>query len=309
MIRLVLAVVIILTTCAQPAPEILTFVQSLPKLPLTRGDVWIQPPSPGWEIGMISTLSADEHGAIYLLQRGPKADPIVVVNRQGQVLRSWGAGRFEIPHAIRIASDGNVWTTDSSSSVVRKFSPQGAEILQISVGGQPPGKSGRPAGTTDIAFAPNGRLFISDGYGNARILEYKAGGNRTTEWGSPGTEPGQFHLPHAIVADDQNNIYVADRENGRIQRFDLSGKYLGEWDYLGKPMSLSLGLQNTIWVGTNRTSGALTGGWVLQLDRRTGKVLGYLEAGDTDIHAMTTTRDGDVLIAGKGKIAWFHAAS
>lgn len=309
MARLVLAALIVLRAGAQPAPELVSLVQSLPKLPLTRTDVVVAAPSEGWELGMISTLTTDSQGAVYLLQRGKKADPVVIVDREGHVLHSFGAGLFEIPHAIRIAPDGNVWTVDSSSSAVQEFNPQGARILAFSVGGQPVSKNGRFAGATDIAFASAGRLFVSDGYGNARILEYNAKGEKIAEWGSTGSEPGKFHLPHAITADEHNILYVADRENGRIQHFDAAGKFLGEWDGLGKPMALALGSGNSIWVGTNTSSGALTGGYVLKLDRKTGKALGYVEAGDADIHAVTVTSEGDVLIAGKGKIAWFHAVN
>ncbi len=309
MVKLVLAVFLALMANARPAPELLSIIQSTQKLPLARTDVSIVAPSEGWEMGMISALTPDSQGDVYLLQRGSKAEPVVVVDREGHVLRSFGSGLFDIPHGIRIAPDGNIWTVDSSSSVVEEFSSRGEKLLQFSVGGQPVSKKGRFAGTTDIAFALGGRLFVSDGYGNARILEYDRTGARVAEWGGPGTRPGEFHLPHAIAIDELSIIYVADRENGRIQRFDLNGKFVGEWDGLGNPMSLTLGPGNAVWVGTNTTSGALTGGYVLKLDRNTGKVLGYLEAGDTDIHAMTATPAGDVLIAGKGKIAWFHGAN
>jgi hypothetical protein len=80
-------------------------------------------------------------------------------------------------------------------------------------------------GTTDVAFGAKGRFFISDGYANARILEYTADGKKVREWGSAGAGPGQFHLPHSIVVDENDMLYVADRENGRIEKFDLDGKF------------------------------------------------------------------------------------
>ena len=103
--------------------------------------------------------------------------------------------------------------------MVYKFSPEGKTLLQIEVGGQP-APCGGFCSTTDIAFAPDGHLFIADGYRNARILEYSADGKKLREWGSAGTGPGQFRLPHSIQIDDKGVIYVADRENGRVQRFD-----------------------------------------------------------------------------------------
>jgi sugar lactone lactonase YvrE len=114
--------------------------------------------------------------------------------------------------------------------VILKFTPEGKKLQEISVGEMAVGdKCAFPTlcGTTDITFGPNGRLFISDGYGNARILEYTPGGKRVKSWGSAGTGPGQFNIPHGI-AYQGNTLYVADRGNSRVQRFDLDGRYLGE---------------------------------------------------------------------------------
>src|SRR5262249_27118564 len=159
--------------------------------------------------------------------------------RDGRVLRSWGKGLYKIPHSIRVDPQGNIWTTDAASSLVLKFTPQGKKLLEIAVGGQPAHPASPFCGTTDIAFGPDGRMFVSDGSATASILEYTADGRRVREWGTPGTGPGQFHLPHGIAVDENGIVYVADRENGRIQRFDLEGHYLGEWSNLGKTFSLN----------------------------------------------------------------------
>jgi hypothetical protein len=204
---------------------------------LHRTELAVQAPSEGWELGMISWVDVDRKGNIYLLQRGEKADPVVVIDRQGHVLRSWGKGLYKIPHSIRIDSAGNVWTTDAESSTVLKFTPAGKRLMQIEVGEQPTGRRSRFVGTTDVAFGPHGRLFITDGYGNARVLEYTPDGKRVRQWGTAGGGPGQFRLPHGITIDRENIIYIADRENGRVQKFDLDGKYLGEWP-LGRTYSV-----------------------------------------------------------------------
>ncbi len=174
-------------------------------------------------MGMVSWVAADRNGLIYLLQRGDKADPVIVVDRAGKIVRSWGKGLYTTPHAIRVDPQGNVWTTDAASSMVYKFSPEGKTLLQIEVGGQPT-PCGNFCSTTDIAFASDGHLFIADGYRNARILEYAADGKKLREWGSAGTGPGQFRLPHSIQIDGSGVVYVADRENGRIQRFVARGQ-------------------------------------------------------------------------------------
>ena len=276
-------------------------VASSPVLPLRAADLRVQPPRAGWQLGMVSWISVDRTGLIYLLQRGDKADPIVVVDRDGRVVRSWGKGMFTTPHALRIDAEGNVWTTDAATSVVYKFSPTGTKLMEIRVGGQPspchditdPSPSAF-CGTTDIAFAPNGHVFISDGYYNARVLEYTAGGKKVREWGTPGRGPGQFRLVHSIQVDSAGVIYVSDRENGRVQRFDQSGKYLGEWDNLGRIFSLKLD-GNFIWLGTQPLDlPNFVSGWVLKLDRHSGKLLGHVDIAGA--HGMDVLSNGVVLL-------------
>ncbi len=236
----------------------------------------------------------------YLLQRGTSADPIIALDRQGHVLRSWGRGLFKIPHGIRLDREGNVWTVDSGSSLVQKFSSGGKKLLEIPIGGQPP--SGKFNGATDIAFGPDGRVYVADGYGNARILEYAPDGRLLGQWGAHGAGPGQFNVPHAIVIGPDSVVYVADRENGRVQRFDLEGRYLGEWDGLGKPMTLRLQADGSLLVGTGyrnqpgRSPAWLA--WILKIDTRTGKLVGYLEVGD-DAHALETLAEDDILTGGE----------
>lgn len=149
-------------------------------------------------------------------------------------------------------------------------------------------------GTTDVAFAPNGHVFIADGYSNNRILEYSANGKKLKEWGSAGTGPGQFHLPHSIAIDDGGMVYVSDRENGRIQRFDLTGKYLGEWPNLGRIYSLEIH-GDALWIVTQPLELPNSApGWMLKLDRATGQVLGSVDV--IDGHGMVALDNGDLLV-------------
>jgi len=156
---------------AQQAAELRALASRSPRLALESVPVKVQPPGPGWELGMVSWIAVDRDGLIYLLQRGDKADPIIVLDREGRVLRSWGKGLYTMPHSIRIDAEGNVWTTYAATSMVIKFTRQGKKLLQIPVGGQPVPSRNNFCGTTDSAFAPNGHIFISDGYANARVLE------------------------------------------------------------------------------------------------------------------------------------------
>jgi DNA-binding beta-propeller fold protein YncE len=269
-------------------------VKQAPKLPLQAGPLEVQAPStPGWAIGMVSWVAAGPDGLIYLLQRGEQADPVIVVDRNGKIVRSWGKGIYTTPHAIRVDPQGNIWTTDAASSMVHKFSPQGAKLLAIEVGGQPD-PCGRFCSTTDVAFAPNGQIYIADGYRNARILEYTPQGKRVREWGEAGIGPGQFRLPHSIQVDSSGTIYVADRENGRIQRFDLQGKYLGEWSQYGKTFGLKLD-GNAIWLSTIPRGPNSVPGWLIKVERNSGKVLGAVDSEGN--HGMDVLPNGELLSA------------
>jgi len=236
----------------------------------------------GESLGTVSSVAADRNGAIYVLQRGDTADPVIVVNREGQVLRSWGKGMFTVPHSVRVDPQGNIWTVDAGSSVLLKFTPEGKKLQEIIVGETAVGDTcafPTLCGTTDVTFGPNGRLFISDGYGNARILEYTADGKRVKVWGSSGTGPGQFQIPHGI-ANDGRTLYVADRTNARIQRFDLDGRYQSEWTHLGRPFALKI-IGGALWVATMTLEQGAQGRaqpWLLKVDPANGKVLGQAES-------------------------------
>jgi hypothetical protein len=269
--------------------------------------IMIQPPSADWTTDYVSSVAAGPDGTTYLLHRNLKVDPVVVIDRSGRIVRSWGSGLYTNPHSIRLDPEGNVWTVDSGSSVVLKFTPQGKQLLRVEVGELP--KSARGSrGAADIAFAPRGRIFIADGYGNARVLEYDGNGRRVRQWGSSGTGPGQFHLVHGIAAGD-GILYVADRQNGRIQRFNLDGKYLGEWNHLGKTFSVSVAKDGNLWIGTHpRNVINEAPGWLVNVDRNNGMVLGYVES--PGLHSVDATVAGMVLAdPGRGntnRVVWFR---
>jgi len=255
-------------------------VEAAPRLNLKATDLALQPPKPGWAVEMVSSVAAGSDGMIYVLQRGPDADPVLAVDSQGQVKHSWGTGLYAIPHSIRVDPDGNVWTVDSGSSQTYKFSPHGKQLLHIDVG-EMPEKNSPFRGTSDIAFAPNGNLLIADGYGNARILEYSPEGKRLRAWGRPGTGDGELNLPHSVAIDERGIIYVGDRENGRIQRFTREGNYIDQWDGLGKTYSLHLA-GDAIWLGSHRLDESNgSPGWLIKLNRDTGKILGFVPSTGT----------------------------
>jgi DNA-binding beta-propeller fold protein YncE len=266
---------------------------SSPRLPLTGGALPVKPRHEGWALGMVSWVAADATGLVYLLQRGDKADQVVVLNPEGEVVRSWGKGMYTMPHAIRLDPQGNVWTTDAASSMVYKFSPRGRLLMKIEVGGQPT-PCGNFCSTTDVAFAADGHVFIADGYRNARILEYTGEGKKVKEWGTAGTGPGQFRLPHSIQIGPDHIVYVADRENGRIQRFDRTGAFLGEWTRFGKTFGLKL-VGDALWLSTIPRGPNTAPGWLIKIDKVNGTVRGYVESHGN--HGMEVMTSGDLLLS------------
>jgi len=291
---------------AEKTTKLKAMLAASPLLALVETNLPIQLDA-GEELGKVSWVARDQKSGItWLIQRGDKADPVMAVDDEGNVIHAFGKGLYTIPHAIRLDPQGNVWTVDAGSSTVIKFSPTGKKLMQIDVGGMPAGCT-QFCGTTDITFAPNGHIFISDGYRNARILEYAADGTKVREWGTRGTGPGEFHLPHSIVVDENNILYVADRENGRIEKFDLDGKFLGEIPTLGRTYCLKLGPKGTLWAGVaplDEPTGAA--GWLVKLDRTSGKLLGYVPVTDKNgLHSVEIDGDGNPMTVVDNKVIMF----
>jgi hypothetical protein len=309
--RLLFALLCALSALAQNAPgpnpdaravALRALLSETPRMPVEQIPLASRLPNAS-SLGTVSSVAADRSGVIYVLQRGDKADPVIAVSREGQMLRSWGKGMFTVPHSVRVDPQGNIWTVDAGSSVLLKFTPEGKKLQQIDVGEVATGQDcafPTLCGTTDIAFGPNGRLFVSDGYGNARILEYSAEGKRVRAWGSKGGGLGQFRIPHGIATDGKV-LFVADRENARIQRFDFDGRYLGEWTHLGRPFALKM-TGGSLWVALmtlepgGRGEGPRPSPWFVRIDPATGKPLGQAEAPGP--HSIDAGENGELYASG-----------
>jgi sugar lactone lactonase YvrE len=277
---------------AEKTAKLKAMLAETPVLALVGTDLPIMLPD-GVELGMVSWMAYDAKTHVtWLLHRGDKIDPVLAVDASGTILHHFGKGMFTIPHAIRLDPAGNVWTVDAGSSKVMKFSPDGKLLMTIDVGGMPERKNGF-AGTTDIGFGPKGHVFVTDGYGNARVLEYTADGAKVKEWGTAGVGPGEFHLPHSIAM-GKDMMYVADRENGRIEKFDLDGKYLGKFKTDGRTYSIRLGKDGALWAGINPLDAPTSDpGWLVKMDAKTGKFLGYVAVNEkTCLHSVDVDEDG-----------------
>jgi hypothetical protein len=289
------------------AAELRARIEATPILQFKKMELLVKLPATQ-ELGMISWLAYDpRHAALWLIQRGNKADPIIEVDMQGRLLCSFGRGLFKIPHSIRLDPHGNLWTVDAGSSRVIKFSPKGEELLHFDLPQPVQASDNSFSGATDITFAPNGRILISDGYVNARVLVYTAQGKRIAEWGTAGSGAGQLHLPHAILVEKGNIVYIADRENGRIEKFDLDGRYLGEIDGLGRVYSLAFGERGTLWATTaplNVPPGSP--GWILKMDRKTGRILGHVSvSAEPGLHCLDMVNADQPLISIGNEVLWF----
>jgi outer membrane protein assembly factor BamB len=228
-------------------------------------------PVPGWPklpdgvtLGPVSAVATDSSDRVYVFHRGKR--PVLVFDRDGKFLRSWGDDHLKTPHGLRIDKDGNVWVTDIGTHQVLKFDADGKLLLALGKKGQPgagPDQFDRP---TDVAVAPTGEFYVSDGYGNSRVLKFSKDGKLVKQWGRKGKGEGEFDLPHAICLDARGRVYVGDRENDRVLVFDADGKFLAVWKESGAPYGLFLA-GDRLFVADGRA------GWVKVLDGD-GKPLG-----------------------------------
>ena len=141
---------------------------------------------------------------------------------------------------MHIDADDNLYCTDDGDHTVRKCTTDGKVLLTIGIPNKPaPFMSGEPFHRcTHTALSPKGEIYVSDGYGNACVHKYSPDGKLLKTWGEPGTDPGQFNIVHNIATDADGWVYVADRENHRVQVFDGNGKYETQWNNLHRPCAL-----------------------------------------------------------------------
>ncbi len=187
------------------------------------------------EIGAMSAVELDAKGNIYVLHRGPK--PIMVFDKKGRHVRSFGDGMFKVAHGLRADRQGNIWTTDNALHVLRKFSPEGKLLQTIGEEGKGGADEAHFRSPDDIVFTTKGEMIVADA-GNGRIVRLSAAGKYVSAWGKKGKGPGEFAAAHGLAIDKQDRIYVADRGNNRVQVFDLTGKQLGMWTGFGNPFGL-----------------------------------------------------------------------
>jgi peptidylamidoglycolate lyase len=158
------------------------------------------------------------------------ANTILMLDRQtGKILNSWGGNLFIMPHGLTVDKDNNVWVTDVGLHQIFKFSHDGKLLMKLGEAKIPGNDSLHFNRPTDVAVAADGSFYVSDGYRNSRVVKFSKSGEYLFEWGKKGNKPGEFNIPHAIDLDARGNVYVADRQNNRMQEFDADGRFLKEW--------------------------------------------------------------------------------
>jgi DNA-binding beta-propeller fold protein YncE len=215
----------------------------------------------GWRYVEVAGVAVDSQDRVFCFTRGEH--PVIVFDREGNFLRSWGEGLVRRAHGITIDADDTVWLTDDLHHTIRKFTPDGRLLLTI---GDPDTPSAAHGGKpfnrpTHVAICPrSGALYVSDGYGNSRVHKYAPDGRHLFSWGEPGTDPGEFNLPHNLTTDADGLVYVADRENHRVQIFDGQGRYQGQWNHLHRPCGLytSRRENDALYVGELGSSNPVT---------------------------------------------------
>ena len=224
--------------------------QSVPEIPFDSVPDFLKLP-PGMNFGEVPGVAVNSQGHVFVFTRSntatgpayaPAAAQLLEFAADGEFLREIGKGLYgwAEAHTVRIDKDDNIWAIDKGSDMVIKFNQAGRVMWVFGRRAEPadgaknwehvnpplPHVDGLFRQPTDVAWDSQGNIYITDGYINSRVAKYDKNGDWVKSWGSKGTSPGQFQIPHAIVIDRNNNIYVGDRTNRRIQVFDTDGKFL-----------------------------------------------------------------------------------
>ena len=252
---------------------------------------------PGAWFGRVSAVVEAPDGRILAFHRGPAVASVVLFDKDARAVGSWDAN-VGLPHGMRVGPDGNLWLTDAGRHRVLKTTVDGEILLELGT----PDRAGDDERSfdspTDLAFAADASVYISDGYGNSRVVHVDPDGRFIHAWGRPGSAPGEFDTPHSVAVAPDGRVLVSDRHNHRIQIFDADGGYQSEWTHLGATQCLTFGPRGDLWAMTHRSIDEILSfdsiaGRLVKLDGETGEVKGWLP---TPGHLMTESADGTLWV-------------
>lgn len=256
-------------------------------------DTWGQlPDGVDWESA--SAIDTMPNGNIAVLRRS--APYVFVLSPEGELLRTWAdeEGMFRGAHGLKVDSDGNFWITDNADNFVQKFSGDGELLMTLGQRGVAGDNSATDAfdGPADVTIAPNGDVYIADGYRNARVVQFSSDGEFVRILGGvQGDAPGEFNLPHAVELDSAGRLIVADAQNGRLQVFDPAGNVVDEWtDFPAVPRgAMYITSDDTLYV-SHVDSESVT-------IMRDGEVVDTITGLGGRPHGVTVGADGSVYVA------------
>lgn len=259
-------------------------------------------------LGSVSAVAADAGGNVWIAERcganscAESADvaPIIELDGAGRPVASFGENLFVWPHGIHVDHDGNVWVTDGRGDGDRghqviEFTPSGEILMRLGKAGVAGTGPGLFNGPTGVAVAPDGTIFVSDGHeadSNHRVVKFSADGRFIAAWGRKGTGPGEFNVPHAIALDSQGRVFVADRDNNRIQIFDQHGTFIDQWTQFGRPSGIFIDADDTIYVSDNQSNDERNPGWTRGIrvgSARDGSVTAFIPDPAFDAEASEET--------------------
>ncbi|MBL9213887.1 MAG: hypothetical protein JNG83_00275 [Opitutaceae bacterium] len=239
----------------------------------TKQPGWPQLP-PGLAFRMVSNIAEDSAGRLYFVHRG--APPLVRFDPAGAYLGSIGDSalhpsvNYDLSrtppapisreywlHGLHVDPWDNVWVTDLGRHLVLKFDPQGRLALTLGTDGVPGEDATHFCQPTAVAVGRSGAVYVADGYGNARIAKFSATGQLLASWGRRGTAPGEFNTPHGLALDADENVYVAERMNDRVQVFDSAGRLRAVWPGLRRADAVLVTRAGEVLVGTGHLSNTI----------------------------------------------------
>ncbi|HTR84201.1 MAG TPA: hypothetical protein VMI56_06960 [Reyranella sp.] len=245
---------------------------------------WAKPAKP---FGFLSDLAVDDEGRVHVAQRGTDR-PVVVFDRDGHEIGSWGEGTLAEPHYITAGNDGALLVADRDAHQVLRFD-RGGKVTQALGKRHWPELAAPFNHPTAAAESPDGEIYVADGYGNSHVHRFAADGRLLATWGGPGTGPGAFTTPHAVAVDRTGRVLVGDRENNRVQVFDREGRWLAEWGDFYHPMQIWIDDRDLVFVTDQIPRISL-----LTLD---GTLVGRCRGAINGAHGLSGDKDGNLYLA------------